>query len=365
MIYDLTGAEINSAYQFSTQLSQAYDINGNPLMSDEPSPEPEFIRTVLPYDSVSVIDDSVLTQALAQRRALLNAFNDSNGAIPFFIETDAHGRMNEGNKVCHNLAEPTMKYIRNIQLGDYGSYYSNGGNASKHLQTRAGIKKYVPVMGNHEFMVSNVSTDALADLSILVNSFVAEDGIIGSQTYGYYKILDDDYNVKYLVTQGHIPNAQKSTGFSWRMEAGQIDWLINELASNDGYDIVLLQHEPLDATYTSRNGTTTTYSFSGMNIAPILSARKAKRSGVFIDADDVSHSYDFTGCTSDFLCSLHGHHHAEAYLTKETFGFPSYVADWMGNASCSTYGLIDRENGVLMLFKYTRSTALEPLLLDL
>lgn len=350
-VYNFNGSIIQNVYDLDgLLLSQAYDLSGTELMGDTPTPSPDepFVKTTLAYDSNYMINTAWLNNATTQRNALIQAYNSSNDSIPFFIQTDGHGRYNEGNKGCHNIAEATMGYIRNIQLGDYASYYSNGNNPSKHNQTKQGIEKYLSVMGNHEFLNNNSADAELADLPTLINSYTPNDAILCNQIYGDYKVLDAKYNVKYLVPQPYKPDETSSKGFIWRLYPVQYEWIIDELEANDGYDIVYLQHQAV-----------------GTDTLPILQARKNKESGTFTDSQGNTYSYDFSNTESELLCTLHGHHHAESYVDKETRGFPTYVADWFGNDYTCTYGLIDRANKKLMLWKFSRSSASNVLELDL
>ena len=59
------------------------------------------------------------------------------------------------------------------------------------------------------------------------------------------------------------------------MTSDQYAWLIDELESNDGYDIILLQHEGLNGTYTKFDGTTYVVNYPAIDINSILSLNKA------------------------------------------------------------------------------------------
>lgn len=358
--YTITGSEILSVYDYQgNELSQAYDVFGNDIFSGE---EP-FVKTTLPYDMNWLITDAWLANATAQRDAIKTLYQQSEDAIPFFIQTDGHGKLNECNKGCHNLAEPVMRYIANLQLGDYASYYNYGANPTSHTNTSAGITNYICAMGNHEFM--SKETGDIPSLPALVASYVPPGATIGSSTYGYYKKLDTKYGVKWLVTQPHIPDANNSSGFVTKMTSDQYEWLIDELEANDGFDIVFLQHEWLNGTYTKVDGTTYNVSYTNYNVNPILAARKAKTSGSFTDSYGVTHSYDFRSCTTDLLCSLHGHQHNISWMTKQTLGFPVFVGRDITNGGDSCYGLIDRANGKLYIYCFTKSEVSEPIILDL
>lgn len=352
-VYNYTGDALTYAYDvLGTTLQYAYDVNGNEVLSGD-TPEEPWVKTLLRYDTNHIITDAWLANATIQRNAVMAAYSANN--IPFFIQTDGHGKMNEGNKGCHNLAEETMRYIANMQLGDWASYYSNGANAAEHISTSNGITNYLPVMGNHEFLKA-VQSDPTADLTQLVASFVPLDADYVNPTYGYWKKIDIKKHVKYIGTQPHVPDDIDSSGFVWKIESGQYEWLISELEADDGYDIVILQHEPLNGTYTKlSDGTTTTVNFEDIDIGPILAARKAKTAGSYTDSDGITHAYDFTGCATDLLCSLHGHMHSDIYMTKATYGFPVYVGDDFDNDKRACYGLIDRDNGKLKIWRFGQS----------
>lgn len=348
-------------------LLQAYDIDGNPILDGG---EP-FIKTILPYDTNWIITSEWLANAESARDSIIALYEQSNDAIPFFIQTDGHGAFNEGNKGCHNLAEETMRYIANIQLGDYESFYYDGQNPLDHANSSEGITKYISAMGNHEFLTNNSDEAEIADLPTLIESYTPTDGVLGSSTYGFYKVLDYWKNVKYLVFQGHIPVAKSvdSGGFVFKMTGEQWEWVIDEMEADDGYDIVIINHEPFPGTYTHRpSGETFTWNPYGwkINLTPLLMARKAKESGTVTDGDGVVHSYDFTSCQTDLLCALYGHMHEEQYAPKTVFGFPTYTGDeYSIQKRACAYGLIDRDKGKLTIASFTKNAVNELLVLDL
>lgn len=368
MIYNVTGDAVLSPSDVQGDATQkAYNLSGDLVYGGKQYP---FEPRPVVYD-LNIINDAWLINATAQRDAVLEKYNQSDDAIPFFIETDAHGNKNEGNKGCQNLAEPTMGFITNIQLGDWGSFYSNGENAEEHYWTSFGLINYIPVIGNHELLANN-STDApIADMSVLINSFTPYHGILGSSIYGYYKVMDVRYHVKYLVFQGHIPvdKSVDSSGFIFKMTGEQWEWAIEEMSANDGFDIVIINHEPFNGVYYSRTfeRVVNYYPSTGdkINLAPLLTARKAKQRGSIADSDGVEHSYDFTNCTTRLLCALHGHRHYEEYSSKEFFGFPTYTCNLFDTTGNCAYGLIDRSNNKLYIYSFNKNATNSVLELDL
>ena len=364
-VYSLPGTALSAVYDIDgNSLQYAYDKNGNEIFAGGDAP---WNPVPVSYTMNWLIKEAWLTNAETQRNAVKAIYQASEDAIPFFIQTDGHGRYNEGNKGCHNLAEPVMGYIPNIMLGDYASYYNDGANPADHARTSAGIANYFPVMGNHEFMRGTAEGALIADLSTLVASYTPARGI-KNKTYGYYKVLDDTYNIKWLVGQPHIPDSNASGGFTTGFTNDQWEWFIDELEADDGYDVVVLNHEPFAGTfYNHTDETTSTYLGMGgkVNLSPILAARKAKQSGTFTDVDGVTHSYDFTGCNSDLLCVFHGHAHKILSADKTEHGYPSYVGTYMTNRGDCAYGIIDRDGGKLYIFPFNNSTLGTTIVLDL
>ena len=364
-VYNKSGTALASIYDLSAvSLQYAYDIDGVEIFSGDTP----FIPTVLSYDTNWLITSAWLENAETQRNAVRSIYQESEDAIPFFIQTDGHGRYNEGNKGCHNLTESVMEYIPNIMLGDYASYYSDGNNPTNHTASSAGLVNYLPVMGNHEFMKGSAEDATIADLPTLIASYVPSNGILGSQTYGYYKVLDDKYNVKWLVGQPHVPDSNASGGFTTGFTNDQWEWFIDELEADDGYDVIVLNHEPFAGTfYNHTDETTVTYiGHNGkVNLSPILAARKAKTAGTFTDVNGVTHSYDFTGCNSDLLCVFHGHIHRILSADKTEHGYPSYIGTAMMNDGDCAYGIIDRDGGKLHIYPFSKTSVGEPIVLDL
>lgn len=367
MIYDTSGMVISEPLDNQGRAaSRVYDVSGKQLFGKK---EWGFVPRHVVYDG-NLITDALIANATSQRNALLAQYNQSDDAIPFFIETDAHGRLNDGNKLCQNLAEPIMGHIANFQLGDWGSFYSNGEDAEKHHWDSFGIVNYIPAIGNHELLANNSASAPIADLSVLIDSFTPYHRILGSSTYGYYKVMDARYRVKYLVFQPHIvvPKTVNDSGFLFKMLSDQWEWGIREMEANDGYDIVIVNHEPFPGTYTSRSsGNSFVWGPVGweINFTPVLKARKAKQAGVAIDGDGNEHEYDFAECNTDILCGLYGHMHAEGYAEKSEFGFPAYYGDDFDSSGKCAYGLIDRDGGKLYIYSFSKTELNDPLVLDL
>lgn len=361
-VYNTAGTALTSIYDTDgVSLQYAYDIDGVEIFSGETP----FVPTTLAYDTNWLITQAWLDNAQTQRDAVKAIYQQSNDAIPFFIQTDGHGRYNEGNKGCHNLAEPVMRYIPNIMLGDYASYYNDGADPTNHARTKQGITNYFPVMGNHEFLRSNTD-DPIADMTIMVPSFTTSASVLGSQTYGYYKVLDDTYNVKWLVGQPYVPDSSVSAGFTTKFSSEQYEWFIDEMEANDGYDIIILNHQPFAGTYYRvATDDTVTYTSQNLNLTPIVADRRSKRGGSFTDVDGVTHTYDFTNCETNMLAVFFGHIHKIQTGDVATNGFASFTGRDMTNAGDCAYGIIDRDGGKLYIFPFNKTTLGTTIVLDL
>lgn len=340
----------------SREINTLYDIDGRRL-AEEPI-APAF--TTLPYTTNYIITADWLANARKARDAMIADLKLSDDAIPLFIETDSHGNTLDGNKACHNLAKDSeVGYIWNIHLGDFESYYYAGKNPADMIAQKNGIKRFISVMGNHEFLANNADDAPLAEMEPLIAAYTPDNAIVGDATMGAYKIVDEEKHIKFIITQFYIPDVDTSKKHITRRNTAQIDWLLTELSANDGLDIIILQHEPLVSGTIDRDGGAHTGG-DAITLGDIVSDRRAKRSGTFVDDEGVSHDYNFSDCTSDFLCSLHGHSHAERLRTDS---FPMYVADWFGSNhghSC-LYGLIDRAHQKLYIYKFGTTYASERL----
>ncbi len=84
----------------------------------------------------------------------------------------------------------------------------------------------------------------------------------------------------------------------------------------------------------------------------LFNARKNKTSGTVTDSDGVEHAFDFSGCTTDILCGLHGHTHIDAYnyVGGIESGLLNITFDWFADTTIY-FVLVDRENKQLNIWK--------------
>lgn len=292
---------------------------------------------------------------------LLNAYKEiPNSGIPFFISTDQHGRGVEVNRWLNNHdASVNGMEVMNLNLGDTVLDYFNESELSNIYARSWQIKNHIMVFGNHEIKTST-ETPNLYDLNRWFISTRGRKFYIGPM--GCFTVYDDAHSVKYVCIANYY---QAESGIARGLDADSAEWLVNELAKNDGYDVVYLQHWPVFTTKRLRTEETETADSenhsSSYNYAiwRMLIARKNKESGTFADSLGGSHAYDFTNCEHELLVTLHGHNHQEQISTVD--GLTAYAADMCGDTRICTFGLIDRLNGKVTFWKFGSTECLDPL----
>lgn len=271
--------------------------------------------------------------------------------IPIIVHTDQHGRIGAKNPVLKLIGDITNWYeiSRCINLGDTVADRFGATVLQTYLDAAKDcipLSRRLDVYGNHDVWDADENQKYTVDQKRLSpyfkNIYARRHG-----NNGYFTVVDDYYNVKYLVINNmEYPDTNYSTR---RITTAQANFIVEELGKKDGYDIILLSHVPLvaDDTMTSRDPSYQAYTETFLSDATantsflaMIAARKAKTSGTFTDSEGVEHAYDFSGCSSELLMSLHGHTHFEAYKSL-TGSVTEFTFDWFdGNTFYFAY--IDR-----------------------
>jgi predicted phosphodiesterase len=281
----------------------------------------------------------------------------SYSGVPFFIQTDLHGRSNAPARWLHNK----NKLVKNINLGDIVTDYYNDGENERYRNSALPVDNLITVFGNHEACMKGSAIPTSHGLNYHYTDTTKGKRIVNQ--YGFFTHYDDDYNVKYLIVSPYYMN-EDGTRDGVEIRTDQMEWLLSELAADDGYDVVLLMHQLWTDTYISRNGTLQSWADAPVvleNMWSVLKDRKNNRSGTITDSSGVEHSYNFSNCKTELLVSLHGHSHEELYLQEENM--LSYSADWYGNGNANrcTFGLIDRMNSKVIFWVFDNTGCWEPL----
>lgn len=276
---------------------------------------------------------------------------DDVDGIPLFIGTDFHGSGLAALRIPHN----TDKDVMCLGLGDFIKNYFNTTELASIKTTTKPIDNIICVPGNHDVCTDASASDARPSYYTLRDAFHVTDPLCPDNKL-YFAHIDEKHNVKYLALSNYNLNAEgygMHTSYSDAIHTAQMDWLIRELGKDDGLDIIILSHEPMTNTLLLRDGTTEEWQTSENFFAAVmtvLTARKNKTSGTVTDSDGVEHSFDFSYCKSDLLCSFHGHLHTELYSTE---GITQYVErNYSTNvAGCVSWALIDRNAKTLTIYK--------------
>ncbi len=270
--------------------------------------------------------------------------------IPLIVHTDQHGRIGASSQVMKLIGDMVNWYevSKCINLGDTVSDRFGTAELENYLSAAKDsipLSKRLDIYGNHDVWDSDDSQKYTVDQKRLSpyfkNIYARRHG-----NNGYFTVVDDYYNVKYLVISDlEYPDTNDSTR---RITTAQAKFIVSELSEHDGRDIVIVSHVPFDSDeVTSRDDTYAAYSEKFLSdttahnsFMAMLSARKSKTSGSFTDSEGVEHAYDFSGVSGDLLMSLHGHAHFEAYRTFEN-SVTEFIFDWFdGNTFYFAY--IDR-----------------------
>ena len=303
-------------------------------------------------------DDYVVMVQTNYDAMMAECLGDYN-KIPIIVHTDQHGRIGANNQVMKLIGDMVNWYevSKCINLGDTVADRFDTtvlGNYLSATKDSIPLSKRLDVYGNHDVWDSDDSQKYTVDQKRLSpyfkNIYARRHG-----NNGYFTVFDDYYNVKYLVISDlEYPDTNYSTR---RITTAQAKFIVSELSEDDGRDVVLVSHVPLDSDeVTSRDSTYQAYSEKFLSdttahnsFMTMIAARKNKTSGTFTDSEGISHTYDFSNVSGDLLMSLHGHAHFEAYRTFEN-SITEFIFDWFyGNTFYFAY--IDRKEKKFKVWK--------------
>ena len=315
-------------------------------------------ETVNPSAYSGLSDDYVVMVQTNYDAMMAECLGDYN-KIPIIVHTDQHGRIGASNQVMKLIGDMVNWYevSKCMNLGDTVPDRFDMTTLDNYLSATKDsipLSKRLDVYGNHDVWDSNDSQKYTVDQKRLSpyfkNIYARRHG-----NNGYFTVFDDYYNVKYLVVSDlEYPDTNYSTR---RITTAQAKFIVSELSEDDGRDVVLVSHVPLDSDeVTSRDSTYQAYSEKFLSdttahnsFMTMIAARKNKTSGTFTDSEGISHTYDFSNVSGDLLMSLHGHAHFEAYRTFEN-SITEFIFDWFyGNTFYFAY--IDRKEKKFKVWK--------------
>lgn len=361
-LYDINGSEIlsSAAADVSEALVRRAIING--VASGEIQlPTTTTSGTLSISSGVSGYTDWMVGVQGAYEAMAADYRSDEVDGIPLFIASDLHGATCDVFRIPHN----TDKAVMILAMGDLIKNYYNTAEQAAIRASVNPIDHIICVPGNHDVCTDASASDARAAYHALRDAFRVCDPLYPDNRL-YFARIDPLHNVKYLSLSNYSLNAAgygMHTSYTDAIHTAQMEWLIRELGKNDGLDIIILTHEPMVNTMTSRDGSAETWQ-TGTNcfaeVMKVLTARKNRTGGTAADSDGVTHSFDFSGCGSDLLCSFHGHLHRECYSVA---GITQYAErNYSPNvAGCVSWALIDRNAKTLTIYKAGQDNLVLPL----
>ena len=346
-VYNKNGNILSAVYDmFGNQLAQCYDKSGNPLLDGGGGSED--------YDSWETEYQHTILQA---RDAWKTEYRSDNSIIPLIIHTDQHRYLNSAHKPTFDYLSRAIKWSEVtaiVGLGDVCGAVYNTTDLNNMLTCLSGLPtaKKINVWGNHDCQNNKAegSSYAYAPLTdaqyhALQDDYFDNSGFGGNSSnvrYGYKGmeyVIDPLHNVKICIFAVWVTRGDP--WYHYYCDSASIEAMISMLSSVDDMDIIILCHIQPYGRKTTRyipavdggeassvvTGSVTSSLGYGVALDQLFADRKAKTSGTITDCDGVSHSYDFSGCTSDLLCSLSGHIHADRYIYSPDGTVPAVIFD--------------------------------------
>lgn len=327
------------------------------------------------------VSEDVATLITEVKNAWMTEYGGDYRKIPLIITTDQHGRTNAG--IFKLLGSTLSMYdvSKICNLGDTVSVEWEDEDTDHPLLSCAALEKWcesvkdIPyskqlnVFGNHDTWYANYEDEGnpigtrYPSSQAHLNQYFRNIYARRINNNGWFTVKDEQFNVKYVVISGF----EYKSGVAFRISTAQMDWIIKELSIDDGYDIVIVSHVPLyyqDTTNywptdmeSSTPDSTTIMRPAGIDTDTLFNARKSKSIGTVTDSDGVEHEFDFSGCSSNILCGLHGHTHIDAYNYVGGDGLMDATFDWFADNTLH-FILVDRVSEQVNVWK-VEGTALK------
>lgn len=341
-VYNKAGSAITTVYGKSgSSLSQCYDKNGNELLDngDYNQYSNEYQHTIL-----------------TARDAWKTAYRADNTVVPLVLTTDQHSFLSDATHKINGVAtgqtgRTLYAYLglaikwsevsASLNLGDVcaDSYSESAMTNMQSVLSPVPMAKQINVAGNHDEKGLSDNDEALDDMFDTYFNNENYNGNVRFQHRGFETMIDTAHSIRYVCI-GSWDFVGEKIWSQFNISTASINWLISTLSTVDNYDIIVLSHiQPskgdLNVIYPAVDGkqyrvVAKTVSKTGSvgydtPINDILAARKSKTSGTLTDSSGVLHSFDFSNCTSDLICTLSGHSHEDWY--NYLSGVPSIVFD--------------------------------------
>lgn len=351
-VYDRNGNQLSSVYdRHGNTLTVAYDRHGAEIFSSnhEEQPNVDKFNRVLPY---TINLGGWVDNADAQYSVFKSVLDSCDSrAVPMFIDTDEHGSGTmQAHRWFHNHNIADKLEATNLQLGDVSvDYYSTSIMTSMVLQT-ALVRNYIGIPGNHDGKTVDEVPDATTLRKYFGRANCYRYELTNHDTSASMVVYDDVRKIKYICMDAYTRVGTDYVMPHPFVTKDTMDWLIESLASNDGYDSIFLTHEPF-------NGFTYVPDITANQqecVWDVLRARKNKRNGAVVDDEGASHAYDFSGMSEELIVCLHGHQHQLVYGKQDNLASVCF-----NKYATSNLVILDRTSGILRLFQ-TSYTGITP-----
>lgn len=332
-----------------------YDIYGNII-----TPHDVLGNVATAYDISGVVVGDYNIAATDYQRAILlardswmaEARKDST-VLPIIIHADQHDRLTTGNTVFTYLSKAVPWDVASacIGLGDVHDYSETWFQNMETCLSAIPKNKQINIWGNHDTWTPNWKAGTeppTAEEWAVLNRYFDNSQYNGNHRYNNHGIeymIDDARKIKYVVIGGWDFDVNLGGKAHYVINSNSMDYIIQMLSAQDEYDIVLLSHIQPFKNQTKESWTRPDVEDSSMNtnggmeyaVEPVVFAndtsidqmiidRKNKASGTVNDSYGNSHTYDFTGCSSDLLCCFSGHDHCDKYMWQNE-NIPVYLFD--------------------------------------
>ena len=351
--------------------------------------EKTIITTVLGADLPGDISGYGVSSAYAAEMknaidAWMGDYAGDTKKVPFIVHTDQHGRLTAARQGIFNLLNWMVNWegISAIfNLGDtVVDHWENDNTNANPLLRNATLEdarictknipdnKQINVYGNHDTWYSGTLETAVSGVlpSLQYNNpYFASDGLITKMlddNSGMKVIYDVKNNVKYLVVAGWDYADKPSGNIGYQLywiNKSHLEWIVSQMAENDGYDLVLVSHVPLEMNGTGSIDPVSETGIESANpiyithgtsyLLPLWNARKAKTAGSIVYNGETI-TFDFTACEKDCLCALAGHTHRDGVEYLDGTGLLQVAFDWFANDTIH-FGIIDRRNNKIKCWK--------------
>ena len=332
-VYNING-EVVASYDIYGNSCPAYDIYGNLLTGDYNIASSDYERAVL-----------------SARNLWMQEAREDSTIVPLIVHADQHGRLNASNTLFPYLSKAVTwsDVSACIGMGDTANYSVTSFQNMETCLSGIPKNKQINIWGNHDTWYGSVNDNILQEEHLTaLNTCFDNSNYNGNHKYNDYGIesmIDEDRKIKYVVIGGWEYDHDLGGYSHYNIGSESMNYIIQMLSANDGYDIVILSHVQPFKTQTASSwicppveegtqgggggmsvGVGTVVNQYDTSIDQMLIDRQNKASGTVKDSYGNEHPYDFTGCTTDILCCFAGHEHCDKYMWQND-NIPIYLFD--------------------------------------